>query len=370
MPFEPVHTRDVGPKWRPALDLTAGARSVSRISSWQQGLHRLEDLAVQGIRRDVRSYSAVSAKAGWALGTRLLEALVYGLLRVDAIACSVAITSCARAAQWRRAVGAVGLSARGAARPDTAVYNAAMSGCGSTRRWRHALALLEAAKIVTGYNAITCNTAISACEKAGQPQASMLLLAEARRTRLADVITYNAAMSACEGCSLWQTALVIFDGLGEDAVEPDVISFNTTISSCGLAKEWERALSLIQHTHTRVNAVTYGAAVNACEKATEWALSVNLLILVQRDQVKVDLLTCGAAISACAESAFLWHQSSFFPSLSLQRDTLEMATAPQQAPSFLHPSGSMSWGPFCEGVFGLVPAACCGRSPRMASRRT
>ncbi|CAJ1429265.1 unnamed protein product [Effrenium voratum] len=305
MPFEPVHTRDVGPKWRPALDLTAGARSVSRISSWQQGLHRLEDLAVQGIRRDVRSYSAVSAKAGWALGTRLLEALVYGLLRVDAIACSVAITSCARAAQWRRAVGAVGLSARGAARPDTAVYNAAMSGCGSTRRWRHALALLEAAKIVTGYNAITCNTAISACEKAGQPQASMLLLAEARRTRLADVITYNAAMSACEGCSLWQTALVIFDGLGEDAVEPDVISFNTTISSCGLAKEWERALSLIQHTHTRVNAVTYGAAVNACEKATEWALSVNLLILVQRDQVKVDLLTCGAAISACAERG-LW----------------------------------------------------------------
>ena len=257
---------------------------------------------------------------------------------MDAIACSVAITSCARAAQWRRAVGAVGLSARGAARPDTAVYNAAMSGCGSTRRWRHALALLEAAKIVTGYNAITCNTAISACEKAGQPQASMLLLAEARRTRLADVITYNAAMSACEGCSLWQMALVIFDGLGEDAVEPDVISFNTTISSCGLAKEWERALSLIQRTHTRVNAVTYGAAVNACEKATEWALSVNLLILVQRDQVKVDLLTCGAAISACAESAFLWHQSSFFPSLSL-RDTLEMATAPQ-APSFLPPSGS------------------------------
>jgi len=48
-------------------------------------------------------------------------------------------------------------------------------------------------------------------------------------------------------------------------------------------------------------AVSYGAAINACEKRADWAAAVGLLAEMSKRNVKPNTIVYSSAISACGE---------------------------------------------------------------------
>ena len=68
--------------------------------------------------------------------------------------------------------------------------------------------------------------------------------------------------------------------------EPDTNSYNAAINACEKASEWTRLLDLwstMQRDGVKPNTNSYNAAINACEKASEWTSLLDLRSSMQHD---------------------------------------------------------------------------------------
>lgn len=109
-------------------------------------------------------------------------------------------------------------------------------------------------------NAISFNSMISACGRSGQWQAAGSLLARMRVRRLANGISLGAFVAAC-----------------------------------GTRGQWPRALEACQATGLKPSAVTFNAAISACEKAAAWPPSIALLRRHPAPDIVSHSLRCLAA---------------------------------------------------------------------------
>ncbi|CAJ1439987.1 unnamed protein product [Effrenium voratum] len=143
----------------------------------------------------------------------------------------------------------------------------------------------------------------------------------------ATVIACNEAIGACQRLSQWQGALQVLRRLRVQRFRPNAVTFNTSLSACGRALFWGQALHLFQAA-TSWNAITFGAAINACsgswpraqcllrqagqsniitcsscvsacEKASDWPEALLLLAGLGLRRLQGDVVVCNAAISAC-----------------------------------------------------------------------
>ena len=80
-------------------------------------------------------------------------------------------------------------------------------------------------------------------------------------------------------------------------LEPDAITFSAALSACEKGVEWVRALNLLEEMlQQRVapTAVTQGAAVAACEKGRQWQKAQALL-----GRVGLTVVLCNSMMAAC-----------------------------------------------------------------------
>eukprot|EP00613_Pedinella_sp_CCMP2098_P060822 CAMPEP_0171986624 /NCGR_PEP_ID=MMETSP0993-20121228/274965_1 /TAXON_ID=483369 /ORGANISM="non described non described, Strain CCMP2098" /LENGTH=289 /DNA_ID=CAMNT_0012639535 /DNA_START=27 /DNA_END=896 /DNA_ORIENTATION=+ len=90
----------------------------------------------------------------------------------------------------------------------------------------------------------------------------------------------------------------------ERGVEPNAVSYNAAISACEKGRQWEKAVGLINSMHNRgvePNVISYSAAISACEKGGQWEKAVELLNSMQDRGVEPNVISYSAAISACGK---------------------------------------------------------------------
>uniref|UniRef100_A0A7S4VLP5 Pentacotripeptide-repeat region of PRORP domain-containing protein n=1 Tax=Alexandrium monilatum TaxID=311494 RepID=A0A7S4VLP5_9DINO len=103
-------------------------------------------------------------------------------------------------------------------------YSAAISACAKAGEWRRAVMLHDDLLTRGGTpHVVSCTVAISACGKAGQWQRALLVLGGMPlRSLTPDVISCNAAISACEKAGRKRCALRLFGDLPARYRAPNV----------------------------------------------------------------------------------------------------------------------------------------------------
>ncbi|OLQ03561.1 Pentatricopeptide repeat-containing protein, chloroplastic [Symbiodinium microadriaticum] len=174
-----------------------------------------------------------------------------------------------RGLQWERALA---LLFAPEMRPSVPAFNAAISACAEASRWPKALELfgsMEALPLQP--DVISCNTAIFACQMAGQWSLALSLLAECGDREVErDLITFNSSILACEKRGRWREALALFTSLMLQRLQGDLLTYNGLLRVCAEGSQWRHVLKLLSamdKEQLQGNAVTYDAAVRASEAA-------------------------------------------------------------------------------------------------------
>eukprot|EP00927_Polykrikos_kofoidii_P060738 TRINITY_DN55660_c0_g1_i1.p1 TRINITY_DN55660_c0_g1~~TRINITY_DN55660_c0_g1_i1.p1 ORF type:complete len:698 (-),score=92.81 TRINITY_DN55660_c0_g1_i1:71-2164(-) len=76
-----------------------------------------------------------------------------------------------------------------------------------------------------------------------------------------------------------QTVLDTMSAVKDRGISPNVVSFGIAVNACDRLQRWGEAIDLLCHMRLRVmqpNAVVYTAAISACSKASRWDISLLL----------------------------------------------------------------------------------------------
>eukprot|EP00439_Symbiodinium_sp_Y106_P049267 s4615_g6.t1 len=158
------------------------------------------------------------------------------VLDVPQVACSAAVASCGRAAQWEVAL--------------------------------RMLATLQCRKMKIATP--SCNAAISACERSYRWPLSLALFKQLREASDADLISWNSTLSALEKGSQWHRCLTLFS---EMRAQADIVACNAAVTACMRGEAWEQALALLkaaEQQHLPLSKVTFNATIAAVSRGTRW----------------------------------------------------------------------------------------------------
>ena len=137
-------------------------------------------------------------------------------------------------------------------------------------------------------------------------QVAILLLRESslrRPNMMATSYTaVTAAMSVGEKASAWQMALCLFHEL-QTMQEPSQVTCNAAISSCEKGSCWTGALGLLStrtgSTENMANAISFAAAVSACDKAGQQSKAMQLLRDFQVRRLPPTDVFCSTGLTVC-----------------------------------------------------------------------
>ena len=253
---------------------TLGLQSLGRKSRWQEALGSLMDLE-----------------------------------RPDLIACSSAITACAKGAAWQQALLLMRMLCQMQIRLDVIIYGAGISACEKAGAWQHAGSLLrELLDEQMQTNSVVYNTSISACARSGTWQAAWDLLRLCEQSVQADVISYNGMITASANSAQWRLSLAMRELLSLLHTSADTITQNTVITS--LRGKWRLVggyLISAKNLGVRRDVLTFNAALST-HGSEVWRSSRAVLHALRGDSLQVDPFGLSSAISA-SEATGDWQEA-------------------------------------------------------------
>ncbi|CAE7256896.1 unnamed protein product [Symbiodinium necroappetens] len=307
--------------WRQftSKQLTSALLALGRQQDWQAALRLLHD--VQGsdschAETNIFSYGAAIAacerSAQWAWALQLLDDLITNGFEPNVIVWSSACSACDKAEHWLESLRLLKQMPGKKLQPNVISYGAALSACARVAKWQHAIALLEDVSAEDiDMNIVLWNSAITACARAGEWPLALRLLELLQQEGLQpDVLSFNACITAAGAGSRWQLALSLFD-LAE-SVGRSVVTYNAVLAAFEAAGEWLPALSLLRQLRSSealsVDNISFASAISACQKASRWERSLQLLWQTEASGLSPDIVCFNAAISAC-DRCFEWQRS-------------------------------------------------------------
>lgn len=114
-----------------------------------------------------------------------------------------------------------------------------------------------------------------------------------------DAIACSASCSACGKHSRWADALKLLGVIAFDQARPDAVTFGTIID----VARWSSALALLMAILCRAleaGVVTRSAAVNACEKSSQWRTSLCLVAGASGLGPVANIIACNALAGVLA----------------------------------------------------------------------
>lgn len=97
----------------------------------------------------------------------------------------------------------------------------------------------------------------------------------------------------------------MFERLRAQSLEPNIINYNATISACEKASQWELTLQLLDLALLRrlpSDVISYAACASGCEKAARWREALSLLRRAEEEHLQVNAILCNAVIGACGRA--------------------------------------------------------------------
>lgn len=194
-----------------------------------------------------------------------------------------ALRSCAKAGEVATAVRLLrDFPAPGASR---VAYNLVLEAAAQAGDERTALALYDemVAEGGIGANVFTYGQLLALHAKRADGDAALATLAEMDRRGVAgNAFTYTSAIDACERAGFpASTTEDLLREMGERDVAPTVVTYNVIIARRAERPDtWQEALdwlARLEKSGLRPLRSSYAAALNACERAEDWPLVVELV---------------------------------------------------------------------------------------------
>jgi len=304
------------------------------------------------LKPDVWSYAiAIQSSArvhNWRGALALLEeAEATPGVYVNDVAYTNAIAACSASGEWKHAVGLLRRMHLHHAKRLEAMKkggNSSSSGSGWTRKAEASSAsMIDGSAFgnrdLNGPGVVAYNACITACGRAGQVQAALsvlhaMLLGNFEQGQLTGSSQSKQALEGAGGVTRAEEAVkaialaaaasqddgqVIPDDDNEDAAgaahepstrklpRPDAVSYNAALHACERAGMWRVALQLldVMPAHLR-DAVSFNTAMVACGRAGQWRATLELLHDLEALSDTLGPLNAhsyGAALTACAQAA-------------------------------------------------------------------
>ncbi|CAE8630769.1 unnamed protein product [Polarella glacialis] len=245
---------------------------------------------------------------------------------------------------WQQALGLLRALQNSAVEPDVAGVSSAMSACGRGGQWAWALQLFSDFQRKGGLPNLVCyNTLIAASQRSSRWRLALLQLGDISLAGLVpDTFSFNAAISACARADCWQRPLALLaalqrrchmdsqgatSSLKNQRSDLSIISYNATLGAFLSGSRWEHALRLIAEASADAalsnssssnsnnnssrgggpDAESFGAAIGACEAASQWRQALCLLQAAlagsARSGLPPDGLCQASALGACEQAA-------------------------------------------------------------------
>ena len=354
-----------------AANYHASVGLAGRLSDWERPLQLISSMRTSSVQTDIRSFNELYAslhayqwpfvilglEAGrsprpdtfrlnsamdtccksrqWPLAVDIFSGFRSDRLEVDIIGSNCLIQAVKQ--QWQGAIGFLSHMAACWTVPDHASYTAAFGACHGSPQAIPRL-MSEMSRQNLRQSAITCGAAINACEPAGCWQLALWILDRA----MLDEICHSATISVCEKAQRWETAVQLLQGaVARRRVEPDAVSFSAAISACEARCMWAPSLSLfaeMAQMQIKRNHISFSSAAASC-KGSRWSTMLHLLdgMVVQW---KLDIASCSLVLGIC-EGQGLLHT---MPDL-IERTMHELEL-------IIRPSAPLKWPHLCSGPEG------------------
>ncbi|OLP95457.1 Pentatricopeptide repeat-containing protein MRL1, chloroplastic [Symbiodinium microadriaticum] len=306
--------------WKGLIEMDQVTTS-SAMTALERGRHWEMALHLSGPGADVvrlGAEAAAAAASGWLQALSWLRRAADLSLQIGVVAFGAILAACEKSGMWSLALRILRSMARASVEENTITCNSVLSACEKAGQWSAAVACLEASRSRTvATDALSRNAVISACEKAWHWRMATVLLPGS------DEVGCNAAISSCEKVSGWNLAGAILCGMPWRRLLPTEVSHSSALTSYGKRQLWQGSLSLLKSMRRVLltpNEFTYSAALTACASPTTWQQAVGLLDDMRSDKVLPggDLLV--AVTSACSSA------SHFAGALDLLMETEEWLT--------------------------------------------
>eukprot|EP00435_Cladocopium_sp_Y103_P042632 s2293_g11.t2 len=204
-------------------------------------------------------------------------------------------------------------------------YNAAIHASSKRGYWVTAFSILDSMRINLVMPDLTsCSSAMSG---ANWQMALQLFRQLPALDLLPDNFAFNSLLATLKVIRHWQLALFFLKVNGSNC---DVVGVTSAISTCAAAKAWRSwrswSFALQIFSGHAANAVTFGAALSACDKGSQWQLGLvghaSKDIFGRISAPKRNPILCNSLISACAAGGWQWALALLeeMEAGSLQRD--------------------------------------------------
>eukprot|EP00438_Fugacium_kawagutii_P000811 Skav235096 [mRNA] locus=scaffold711:93979:101486:- [translate_table: standard] len=339
--------RQIQDNWLTAdvISFTSSISACGKAALWRLSLQIFSELAVRSVEANEITFGAVitgcERDGKWQAALAVLEdPLIFAFslvvltcapraascqdlqlsdLRESLVTYGATISACEKAGQWEAALSVLRSLKERRLSADVIAFNAAMSACEKGAQWQRAFCLMEdlADSKLKG-TVVTYNALISACGRGGENWELVLALLQQMRQHEATTITYNAAISACEIGDHWEVAIVLFQDMLMQGLQPTVVTYNALMSACGKGGRWKLVMEVVEHMENimiNLDAISYNTAICSLEMGEKWALALHFLFdfwSIANEQRPGDVshgcLTCNAAMAVCVRSN-CWRES-------------------------------------------------------------
>eukprot|EP00435_Cladocopium_sp_Y103_P072943 s265_g41.t2 len=241
-------------------------------------------------RVDAYSFSslATACRDVWLQAVANLPRIIALPQQGRSITCNAVLAACSE--RWQSAVSLMLSMATSAFQLSQVTYGICIAAVGNeVGGWMLAFNLFS--KMVSGQllaNLIVYNSLLSACAQSSQWQLAAYLLMTMPKP---DVVSFNSAIA----CRRPVMARSLLQRMNEETIEATLVTWNSCICSCSEG-HWQLALHLLHccMCHLQPDRVTCSAAMNACERGSQWQAALEIYTLSRGD-----VASSNAFISSC-----------------------------------------------------------------------
>eukprot|EP00439_Symbiodinium_sp_Y106_P075273 s1684_g14.t2 len=308
----------------------AAAMAAVSSTSWRAPLGLLTHLRTLRAVDAIGTSTAVRACCGHAAWAIAMDVVMHSS-SINEVSFHIILESFSGTCNWEQAIELLCCMRAARIRISAAPCAAAMRGCGLGGQWQMVLGLLdELLSLKTLLDETTLSCAMDASARSGNWELALHLFCEEGSGReLCDPVTYTAAIAACLRGSHWQLALELVSDFENLKLVPDTILFNAGISaaqkiqqrllrfsevghnavtsSLEKSTKWPHVLLCFEEQlHTQGTSLPSQIAIDttatAIQKSSHWHLAIEQIARTFRFHLSPDALSYSAAISACEKS--------------------------------------------------------------------
>eukprot|EP00434_Breviolum_minutum_P021252 symbB.v1.2.018748.t1/scaffold1508.1/size114708/7 len=285
---------------RECISFNATASSVHDVTPWPLVLAWLDEMRSSSVKPDVISFDEALTSScrsqRWKRVAEIWRRLETSMVESDVMLHNSFMSRDATGGEWPRMLQRMQQMLWMAVLPDQISYGNALGSC---TEWLVSSALLA----VTTISERLLTPVLDACAMNVVWQEAVALFQGAGEQHAAiDTFCYNALMNVLSKSSQWSLALDVFEGM---ASTWNLVSFNAALEACRLGSAWQCALQLLQVTlvdcselsELEADVISYDAVVSACEQARQWEAALQSLRSLQGLPTEMRQWYRGARIS-------------------------------------------------------------------------